>query len=80
MIIKRDGVNRPSAVAEAKAASMDNAVYVWRLNTSSRLHCGSSLFSECGLLSNTERIGWAVLGFVCHSHEAGGGTIQTDLH
>ena len=72
--------NMPSAVAEAKASSMDNAVYVWRLNTASRLHCGSSLFSACGLLSNTERIGWAVLGFVCHSHEAGGGTIQTDLH
>ena len=71
MIIKRDGVNMPSAVAEAKAASMDNAVYVWRLNTSSRLHCGSSLFSECGLLSNTERIGWAVLGFICRSHEGG---------
>ena len=30
--------NMPSAVAEAKAASMDNAVYVWRLNTASRLH------------------------------------------
>ena len=29
----------PSAVAEAKAAAMDNAVDVWRLETASRLHC-----------------------------------------
>ena len=28
----------PSAVAEAKAAAMDNAVDVWRLDTASRLH------------------------------------------
>nr|DAM43899.1 MAG TPA: hypothetical protein [Caudoviricetes sp.] len=28
----------PSAVAEAEAAAMDNAVDVWRLNTASRLH------------------------------------------
>ena len=28
----------PSAVAEAEAAAMDNAVGVWRLNTASRLH------------------------------------------
>jgi hypothetical protein len=27
----------PSATAEAKAAAMDNAVDVWRLNTASRL-------------------------------------------
>lgn len=27
----------PSAVAEAEAAAMDNAVDVWRLNTASRL-------------------------------------------
>ena len=27
----------PSAVAEAEAAAMDNAVGVWRLNTASRL-------------------------------------------
>ena len=27
-----------SAVAEAEAAAMDNAVDVWRLNTASRLH------------------------------------------
>ena len=63
--------NMPGAVAEAKAAAMYNAVDVWRLNTASRLNCGSSLFSECGLLSNTERIGWAVLGFICRSHEGG---------
>lgn len=61
----------PSAVAEAETATMDNAVDVWRLNTSSRLYCGSILFSACGLLSNTERIGWAVLGFICRSHEGG---------
>ena len=28
----------PGAEAEAKAAAMDNAVDVWRLNTASRLH------------------------------------------
>jgi len=28
----------PSAAAEAKAAAMDNAVDVWRLNTASQLH------------------------------------------
>ena len=28
----------PSAVAEAEAAAMDNAVDVWRLITASRLH------------------------------------------
>ena len=66
----------PSAAAEGQTAAMGTAVRPWRLNTASRLHCGSSLFSECGLLSNTERIGWAVLGFIrCPSpHEAGGGT------
>lgn len=38
---------------------------VWRPNTASRLHCGGSLFSAWGLLPSTERIGWAVLGFIC---------------
>ena len=35
---KRYGANMPGAEAEAKAAAMDNAVDVWRLNTASRLH------------------------------------------
>ena len=51
----------PGAEAEAKAADADNAADVWRLDTASRLHCGGSLNSGCGLPSCTERIGWAVL-------------------
>lgn len=66
VIIKRDGVNMPGAEAEAKAAAMDNAVDVWRLNTASRLHmvctwwewkCSESNWQTIALDSDDRAVG-----------------------
>lgn len=51
------GSNMPSAAAEAKAATMDNAVDVWRLNTASRLQPGSAgLTAASGQSRQTRKI------------------------
>ena len=44
----------PSAVAEAEAAAMDNAVDVWRLNTASRLQPGDRKNDVSSCLLNPE--------------------------
>lgn len=58
--------NMPGAEAEAKAAAMDNAVDVWRLNTASRLHmvctwwewkCSESNWQTIALDSDDRAVG-----------------------
>ena len=67
----------PSAAAEAKAAAMDNAVDVWRLNAASRLQ--TQMESKRGTapikLNANGRLD-NLLSAICLSspHEAGGGT------